>query len=157
MNGACIRSCERSDLDAILAIEAVWPTTPKWSKEHFERELKMDRSYFCVCTVDENVAGYGGIWLFPPEAQVTTVAVRPDCARRGLGRDILEHLHGQARRKGCDVITLEVGAGNDAALALYRRMGYSIVGRRAKYYNDGSDALLMTCHLPPFKRSHEPS
>lgn len=40
--------------------------------------------------------------------------------------------------------TLEVRAGNAAAVALYRRLGFEEVGRRRRYYADGSDALLMT-------------
>jgi electron transfer flavoprotein alpha subunit len=38
---------------------------------------------------------------------------------------------------------LEVRADNAAAVALYQRQGYDVVGRTAEYYEDGSDALRM--------------
>jgi len=43
----------------------------------------------------------------------------------------------------CQVCILEVKEGNTAAVRLYRRLGFVEVGRRAKYYTDGSAALLM--------------
>jgi ribosomal-protein-alanine N-acetyltransferase len=40
---------------------------------------------------------------------------------------------------------LEVRAGNEAALSLYRKFGFDVVGRRPRYYQDNyEDALLMT-------------
>lgn len=148
MREPSIRKAGSRDLDAVLAIEAAWPTTSKWTREHFQRELDSRRSYFCVIEERAAVAGYAGLWLLPPEAQVTTVAVRPDMAGRGLGRALLEHLHARALEGGCGTLTLEVGDGNAAALRLYRGLGYKIAGCRKKYYNDGSNALLMTCHPP---------
>lgn len=148
MNGEPdIRRAEARDLDAILAIEGFWKTTPHWTRGHFERELEKEGAYLCVMDIAGAVGGYGGLWLIPPEAQVTTLAVHPARARQGLGVDLMRHLHERARAGDCGVVTLEVSAVNRPALALYTRLGYEIVGRRPKYYNDGSDALLMTLRL----------
>jgi ribosomal-protein-alanine N-acetyltransferase len=51
-------------------------------------------------------------------------------------------LQGAVLRKAA-VMFLEVAAGNVAALALYRAAGFAEVGRRVRYYADGSDALVM--------------
>lgn len=148
MSGIRIRRASPGDLDAVMAIEAAWATTPKWSRGGFERELESRRSYFCVCVATGGaVAGYGGLRLIPPEAQVTTLAVRPENARQGLGSRLMRHLHARALSEGCVLTTLEVSAVNEPALRLYEGLGYRIVGRRRKYYNDGSDALLMTRHF----------
>jgi ribosomal protein S18 acetylase RimI-like enzyme len=40
--------------------------------------------------------------------------------------------------------TLEVRAGNDGALAFYRRFGFGQDGVRPGYYQDGADAVIMT-------------
>ena len=45
-------------------------------------------------------------------------------------------------------MTLEVSAENAAALGLYRSAGFAAVGRRKKFYADGSDAVLMDAILP---------
>jgi len=45
---------------------------------------------------------------------------------------------------GLSIITLEVRAGNEAAMALYEKMGFRKVGTRPGYYAKGSeDAVLM--------------
>ena len=142
-----IRRAAAADLDAIEAIEASWPTTPKWTRGHFESELASERSYLCVWDEGGAVAAYAGLCLVPPEAQVTTVAVRRDRAGQGLGRRLMEHLHAEARRAGCATATLEVSAANEAGLRLYAGLGYRIVGRRPRYYRDGSDAVLMDMRL----------
>ncbi len=41
------------------------------------------------------------------------------------------------------LITLEVHAKNDRAIALYQKCGFKTVRIRKKYYSDGSDALVM--------------
>lgn len=128
----------------MLEIERSWATTPGWSRGHFEAELDNERAYFCVAEEQGRVAGYAGLRLIPPEAQVTTLAVRRDRSGRGLGRGLLEHLHARALAEGCARMTLEVSSRNEPALRLYARKGYRIVGSRSKYYNDGSDALLMS-------------
>lgn len=45
--------------------------------------------------------------------------------------------------------TLEVRAGNSAALALYAKVGMQCVGRRKRYYKDGEDALILDTSLGP--------
>jgi ribosomal-protein-alanine N-acetyltransferase len=46
------------------------------------------------------------------------------------------------------VVTLEVRPSNDAALSLYRRMGFEEKGHRRGYYLDnGEDALIMVKKL----------
>ncbi|MDE1975656.1 MAG: ribosomal protein S18-alanine N-acetyltransferase [Elusimicrobia bacterium] len=142
-----IRPARPADLDALLAIEARWPTAPGWSRAQFEREMSWERSYFVVLEENGAVAGYAGLWEIPPEGQVTTIAVAPESSGRGLGRRLLNALLGRCRERGLSSVTLEVSAKNPAAIALYESSGFRVVGRRPKFYNDGSDALLMDLSL----------
>ena len=52
-----------------------------------------------------------------------------------------------ARCRGAVSATLEVAAGNMAALALYRAAGFTTRGRRRGYYRDGGDALIQWAAL----------
>ena len=142
-----IRPARPADLDALLAIEARWPTTPGWSRAQFEREMSWDRSYFVVLEDAGVVAGYAGLWEIPPEGQVTTLAVAPEAAGRGLGRRLLNALLERCRARSLSRVTLEVSAKNPAAIELYESCGFCVVGRRPKFYNDGADALLMDLSL----------
>lgn len=85
------------------------------------------------------------------EAEVLTLAVRPDARGRGLGRRLLVEGVAQAEALGAGRVFLEVADDNAAALTLYRRSGFAEAGRRRGYYarSDGSrrDALLFTLNL----------
>ena len=54
----------------------------------------------------------------------------------------------KAEDNGCELVTLEVRGGNEAAMALYTKLGFREVGRRKGYYaKGGEDAVLMDLNL----------
>ncbi|MFA6029763.1 MAG: ribosomal protein S18-alanine N-acetyltransferase [Elusimicrobiota bacterium] len=138
-----IRRAQAADLDAVLAVESSWATTPHWTRRQFESELASPRSLFFVALDDLLLAGYAVAWTVDVELQVLDVAVRPELARRGTGRRLLDALYREGRAAGCLRATLEVSASNGPASALYASEGFVVVGRRPNYYNDRSDAILM--------------
>ena len=93
------------------------------------------------------VLGYAGVQFIAPEAEVLTVAVHPAARRRSIGRMLVAHLEQSAASRGCDVLHLEVEDANAAARGMYLALGYQEVGRRAKYYGPGRDAVLMSKRL----------
>lgn len=90
------------------------------------------------------------------EAEVLTLAVRPDARRRGLGFSLVQRAADHAAAGGAARLFLEVAEDNAPALALYCRAGFQTVGRRRGYYPrpDGAavDALILAfacpAHLP---------
>ncbi len=81
------------------------------------------------------------------EAEILTLAVVPAARRRGLGAALMRGAMAEARARGAACLHLEVAAGNQAALALYRALGCAEAGRRPRYYEDGQDALVLRCAL----------
>ncbi|NIX75543.1 GNAT family N-acetyltransferase [Microvirga terricola] len=80
------------------------------------------------------------------EAEILTIAIAREARGRGHSRPLLtQHLDGLSR-KGVAKVHLEVEEGNTPALALYRRLGFKEVGRRAGYYlkADGTRAAALT-------------
>lgn len=63
---------------------------------------------------------------------------------QGHGKRLLRE---SLARLDVDKIALEVSDRNERAIRLYKSLGFVIVGRRPKFYNDGSDALLMDLSL----------
>jgi len=80
--------------------------------------------------------------------EIDLVAVDPECRREGRGRLLLEELMAAERAGGVDEFRLELASENGPALALYEAVGFVVVGRRARYYPDGDDALLLTWTAP---------
>jgi ribosomal-protein-alanine N-acetyltransferase len=78
------------------------------------------------------------------EAEILTLAVVPAAQRRGAGAALLQAVMRAAAARGAAALFLEVSTANDAGLALYARAGFCEVGRRCRYYADGTDALVLT-------------
>jgi [ribosomal protein S18]-alanine N-acetyltransferase len=57
---------------------------------------------------------------------------------------LMRELLGRAIDEGMICSTLEVRAGNEAAIKLYEKLGYKVTAERKKYYPDNrEDALIM--------------
>ena len=53
-------------------------------------------------------------------------------------------------RRGCRSAVLQVRPSNEAALDLYHSLGFTVTGRRRRYYSDTSeDAILMSRRIDP--------
>jgi len=81
------------------------------------------------------------------EAEVLTLAVTPGARRQGMGTGLLWEAKARMVSHGASVVFLEVAASNVAALSLYRAEGFVEVGRRPRYYADGSNAVVMRARL----------
>ncbi|WP_322802364.1 ribosomal protein S18-alanine N-acetyltransferase [Thermoflexus sp.] len=105
------------------------------------------------------ILGYGGFWLVPDEAHISTIAIDVPWRGRGLGELMFLALVEEAIALGAHLITLEVRASNFVAQNLYRKYGLEVVGRRPGYYRDNrEDALVMSVedvHSPAYRERLE--
>ncbi len=141
-----LRPLAQGDLPRVHEIETLSFQTP-WSADAFQGELNNKCARYCVLEEDGVIVGFAGMWLILDEAHVNNVAVHPDWRGRGYGRLLMRELMRMAYR-ALEIIrmTLEVRVSNEAALALYRSMGFAVAGRRKGYYEDtGEDAYIMWC------------
>ncbi len=81
------------------------------------------------------------------EAEVLTLAVAEPSRRRGVGAALLGAAMAEAAARGAAAVFLEVSTRNEGARLLYARSGFTEVGRRARYYADGADALVLRAPL----------
>ncbi|HQT77976.1 MAG: hypothetical protein B7Z80_22465 [Rhodospirillales bacterium 20-64-7] len=77
------------------------------------------------------------------EAEILTLAVIPTLRRHGVGSALLYAAIETVRIAGVHALFLEVSVVNQPARALYARAGFAEVGRRPRYYADGTDALVL--------------
>ncbi len=144
-----IRAMTEEDLEEVLRIERLSFPQP-WSREAYRREISQPFSVYVVAEDGEGVVGYAGMWVILDEAHLTTLAVDPEKRREGIGERLLAHMEEEARRRGATTMLLEVRPSNRPALALYEKKGFSLWGRRRRYYSDNQeDALLMGKVLQP--------
>ena len=108
---------------------------PRPSLEELEDSVRhvMDAGdgEFLVGYVGEEPAGFvqlrwrWAVWTRALDGWLEDLFVSEQYRRSGLGRALGEAAIGRARERGCVRLELDVDAGNEAALALYRRLGFS--------------------------------
>ncbi len=81
------------------------------------------------------------------EARLNLLVVAPGWQRAGVGTHLVRWLEASALTAGVSVVYLEVRAGNAAARAFYRSLGYRAVQRLAGYYRGREAAILMARDL----------
>jgi ribosomal-protein-alanine N-acetyltransferase len=141
-----IRAMTLEDLPAVMEIDRQSFPLP-WPERSYRYELlENPASYLLVAgNPDGPPVGFIGFWLVVDEAHISTFAVHPDHRRQGIGEDLLAAALTLARNQGAEMATLEVRVSNRAAVDLYRKFGFRLVGRRPRYYRDNDeDAYLMT-------------
>jgi ribosomal-protein-alanine N-acetyltransferase len=137
------------DLSAVLTIDRMSFPTP-WSERSYRFELERNPAsrLFVAESMGQDeygIVGFVGYWLLVDEVHISTIAVHPDHRRMGIGEKMLINALEHAIGSGATLATLEVRVSNQAAVDLYHKHGFQIVGRRSKYYRDNNeDALLMT-------------
>lgn len=133
----------KADLGQIERLEQQCFRTP-WSRAAFASELRNKVARYTVIECDDDIIGYGGMWVFLGEAHVTNIGIAPQYRRQGWGRRLLQHMMQQARELGAVKMTLEVRRSNAAAQQLYFSCGFTSAGVRKGYYSDtGEDALIL--------------
>lgn len=106
-----------------------------WSEDALLKSIMSPLSHFYVCTEDEKVVGYMGMYAVAGEGSVTNVAVHPDSRGKGYGRALVENAIAVGERLGLEYITLEVRESNLTAQKLYEKCGFQKVGVRKNFYS----------------------
>jgi ribosomal-protein-alanine N-acetyltransferase len=138
-----IRQLQKSDIEEVLELERENFPLP-WSRNMFESELHRDNGLFLVAREDGVLLGYLGLIFILEEGHITNLCVRKDRRREGIASRLLLSGIEHSLARGIRFLTLEVRRFNQAALKLYEKFGFSVIGERKRYYIDnGEDALIM--------------
>lgn len=140
-----IRQAKLYDVPALARIERDSFDSP-WSADEITKDVTSDDGsiYVAVAIIEDERAGYADMRIIKGESQIYNIAVAPEFRKQGIGEALLDHMVRKSEELGLSIITLEVRAGNEAAMALYEKMGFRKVGTRPGYYAKGSeDAVLM--------------
>jgi len=144
-----IGALKDEDADRCAQLEAeLFDGDDPWPAVAFHRELASKHNHYLgarVARPTDLLVGYAGISRLgrkPPfEYEVHTIGVDPAYQGRGIGRRLLDALLEFADG---GVVYLEVRTDNEAAIALYRSVGFDQVGLRRRYYRvSGADAYTM--------------
>ena len=120
-----------------------------WTKSQWSKELG-DPKRICLGVTNletKELLGICSAWLVLDELHITFIAVNPKYQRKGVGKFLMSNLIKRSKSLMTNHLYLEVKDNNKTAKAFYISMGFKIVGNRANFYRDGSDAILFTKQL----------
>lgn len=138
-----IREAQRSDVEALVALEEQCFSSDRLSRRSFQNFVKPGPHQLLVAVHDDQVVGYS-LLLFRTGtslARIYSIAVSPAWQGLGIARRLLTRSEETARNHRCVFVRLEVNTDNAVAIALYHKLGYVTFDRVEGYYEDGSDAL----------------
>ncbi|WP_424135265.1 GNAT family N-acetyltransferase [Roseomonas chloroacetimidivorans] len=144
---ASLRPVLPADVPDLVALHArAFPPPERWGSTAIKAMLALEGAFGFRAA--PGAQGFILARAVAEEAEILTLAVDPDCRRLRLGRRLLSAALAEAKRCGAACLFLEVSEANVAARALYAAAGAEEVGRRRRYYADGTDALVLRI-IPP--------
>ena len=138
------------DLDAVMDVmdDGFEPAFGEaWTAPQCSGLLPVPGVWLTLARAADEVIGFALARIVADEAELLLLAVKKKWQRRGVGQALLESFRSTALGRGAERLHLEVREGNHA-VRLYRKAGFSEVGRRRGYYSgrDGQvyDALTLS-------------
>lgn len=139
-----LRDMTEADIDAVLHIEQQIHAYP-WTRGMFSDSLSGGHTCKVYGTGSE-IVGYAVLMPVLDEMHLLGFGISPDRQRKGFGFKLLNIIKELCLSDGFVRLLLEVRRSNLAALALYRKAGFAIIGERRHYYpaeNGREDAIVM--------------
>lgn len=140
-----MRDATKLDIPLLLSIENALFQDEAWSGEVFESEFALHGTTRTYRVIEENneVVAYFGLAIVDDTADITTIAVRADFQGRGIGTKLMQEILDIAAKRNLRKIMLEVKPENLAAISLYQKFDFEVIGLRRNYYGPSKDALTM--------------
>ena len=118
-----------------------------WGEGEFERMLTERNTLVHRLRTGRKIIGFSVSRMAADEAELLSIAVAETHRGRGLSNNLLLTHLGHLAGRGVRRVFLEVEENNQPARRLYERAGFTVVGRRERYYQQGGgeplNALLM--------------
>jgi len=139
-----------------MAVERASDSAAHWSRELYDKAVGQAARVVLVVEEDGRMRGFIVAHCIGEEWEIENVVVAATERRKGVGAELLRELLRQAQAAGARRVMLEVRESNAPAVVLYKKAGFSEVGRRKSYYtNPLEDALVLAQEVggPPAESS----
>ncbi len=143
-----IRPAQTQDTPFIQALSGVFDPygpykemLPQWFLSGVARTL--------VAVINDKPAGYVMLGLNQKrrdslrEAELLAIAVAPQHCHCGVGHCLMQAVISMAEESGVDIMILHTGIHNLHAQALFEKHGFSPLGIKNGFYQEGQSALMM--------------
>ena len=153
---ATIAALRPGDLPAVAALHACCFDEP-WRPELIGRIAQAPGGFGLLWRGQDGPLGFVLGRSNGARAEVLSLGVAPAARQRGVARALMTAAIEKVGRRGLRTLYLEVAEDNEAALYLYRALGFAQVGRRPGYYarpeTRAVDALTLRRAILPVEAS----
>jgi ribosomal-protein-alanine N-acetyltransferase len=140
-----VQHASLEDLEALYEIEKGCFTEEAFSKEQIANFLKAPDAINLMAQVNSKTAGFilgliehhGKSYV----GHVYTIDVASKYRRMGVGLKLIEAIEEDFQKRGAEACFLEVRFNNLAARELYRKNGYTEIGKLNNYYARGTHGI----------------
>jgi len=101
---------------------------------------------YIMCRIEVGLSNFG-LGGLAKKGHVVSVAVMPEHRRRGIGEALVNQAVEGMLQYGAKQCYLEVRMTNEAAINLYKKLGFTITRTIHGYYADAEDAYVMSKKL----------
>ncbi|MBQ6441435.1 MAG: ribosomal protein S18-alanine N-acetyltransferase [Lachnospiraceae bacterium] len=140
-----IREMKAQDIPVLAEIEEKIFSQP-WSAQAFTDALSDPNAVFLVAAEEPSgqPCAYVGMYVAADEGEITNVATDPAFRRKGCAEALMARIKEIGLQKGLTQLVLETRKSNEAAIALYEKTGFEIIGERKGFYRfPPEDAYVM--------------
>ena len=120
------RQAGAGDIEALVQLDRLCFGRRAWSVRAWWEVVTFPEWTTVVLAKGEEVMAASVLLPAAPVSWLASVAVRPTCRRRGLGRALLRDALARARNASARWVSLEVDRVNWVAVELYRREGFGL-------------------------------
>lgn len=146
-----IREIQQADIDALVKLENLCFDTyyrdHRFTHAEFEYYVRNDDAICLAAIVDSSLVGYiaGTIKYLPNQllVSVDSIAVVDDFRRKGFGSRLLKALIRDAKRRGCECVSLVVATRNETGIEFFAEQGFKKLRTIPSYYGDDIDGFVM--------------
>lgn len=114
-----------------------------WTKEQLSQLIGNPNAVARVGLVDGEVVCSYSFYIVIDECDVNNLSVDKSWRGKGIGNLLMEDMILTAKSRNLQNITLEVNENNIIAINLYNKFGFSVEGKRPKFYSGKDAALVM--------------
>ena len=113
-----------------------------WTKKQWQSEFNKDGTKVVGLLIKKEIIGIYVVQIIIDEVQINYFSIKKFFRRKGYGSNLMQYLINDCEKLNIKKLLLEVSETNLIAEVFYSKFNFTNVGRRKKYYKDGSDAVL---------------
>lgn len=143
-----IRKAVSSDISKLYSIEKELFNAQNFplSRSSFYYHVQHNSLY--VAEMDGDIVAYILVLIKRRDAKLYSIGVLDAFRGNKIAEKLLKHISCELISLGFERMLLEVRTDNIAAIALYKKIGFSLVKTLNAFYKDGCDAYLMELTYP---------